>query len=122
MTSAEALLNQAGDVLDGTVHVPTAQRTRSAGHLGRQALELVVAQACLAHDADLPGAPMRTRLIVLDTLAPADVSRAARSAWEGLSRSYHRHAYELPPTDIEIRVLLATVRTLLDSHGNRSDG
>lgn len=49
---------------------------------------------------DLPG---RTRLLMLHGyLEPAQVQHVA-SAWHGLSRAGHHHAYELAPAQAELR-------------------
>jgi hypothetical protein len=68
---------------------------------------------CAELGAQLPRASMRARLIVLDVLGRPDQTHSAQVAWNGLSRACHRHAYELSPTDREVRALLDHVAALL---------
>ncbi|UUO00323.1 hypothetical protein M4D79_14855 [Mycolicibacterium novocastrense] len=44
-----------------------------------------------------------------------DVGERAKRLWYSLSRACHHHAYELQPSALEIRQLVAEVRTLDDS-------
>lgn len=111
---ARELLARAVDVLDGRVHVPQSQRTRAAAHLGRQALEVAIILICASLRVSVAGTRVRTRLIVLATLGPRSISEPAQAAWNGLSRCAHRHAYELPPSDPEIRDLLNHVARVVE--------
>lgn len=53
----------------------------------------------------------RTRLLLLHGyLEPAQVQHVA-AAWHGLSRAGHHHAYELAPTQAELRSWAEAVRT-----------
>ncbi len=62
---------------------------------------------------------MRSRLIVLHVPGPPEVSGPARAAWDGLTRAYHRHAYELAPANAEICAPLDHVAELLNAGGAR---
>ncbi|GEL18669.1 hypothetical protein [Pseudonocardia asaccharolytica] len=116
---AADLLELARAVLDEKVAVPARQRARAAAHLGRLALEEIVSRLCARVGAELPRASMRSRLVVLQVLAPPEWSRSACAAWEGLSRACHRHAYELSPADAEIGALLDHVAVLLLPHARK---
>lgn len=109
----EDLLAQATAILDGKEHIPAAQRTRAAAYLARQTLEQIVRRRCAALGADMRRASMRSQLIVLRILSP-DCAEPAQAAWAGLSRACHRHAYELAPTEHEIRALIALVYSASD--------
>ena len=108
------LLEKARAVLDGEVAVPPATRSRAGAHLARQALEHLIDELCVHYSgAHLARAKTRSQLIVLQALGPLDCATAVRTAWEGLSQACHRHAYELPPTESEVRGHLDTVSSLL---------
>jgi hypothetical protein len=61
----------------------------------------------------MPNAKGRSRLIVLRVLDPVAGTHAGR-AWDGLSRACHRHAFELPPAESEVRALMDDVRVVLE--------
>ena len=114
MTFARDRIALATAVLEGHVPVPEAQRIVAAAQLARMGLEEAVAAILRTHGIDLGRARMSSRLTVLRVLAGARTGAVARSAWSGLSRACHRHAFELPPSEPEIRSLVALVRTLID--------
>lgn len=103
------LLVQANAILDGTTHVPPAQRSRAAAHLARQALENALLDQCAERGIPMPDTTMRSKLIVLRAIAPPEISGPAQAAWDGLSRACHRHAYELAPRDTEVHTLIQLV-------------
>lgn len=85
--------------------------------LGRQALEMLIAQFLTLVSADAAGWTARSRLAVLTvTFAGTPLPRNTRAAWENLSNACHLHAYELSPTPAEVRGWLEDVRSLADQH------
>lgn len=114
MTTARDRIALATTVLDGDVPVPEAQRIVAAAQLARMGLEEAVAAILRTHGIDLVRARMSSRLTVLHVLAGPSTGAVARSAWSGLSRACHRHAFELPPAEPEIRSLMMLVRALTD--------
>lgn len=111
-TSAAAILAHARAVLDGTLPVPKARAPRAAALLARQALEDTVRALCRSVGVDLDRATTRSQLIGIRVLLGATVADIAEVAWSGLSRACHHHAYELAPTEGEVRHLIALVSTL----------
>lgn len=67
------------------------------------------------------GCPMRHQLLALPSFVGAETALAARTAWHGLSRAMHHHAYELAPTAAELqswhRDVVALVGLLTQPHG-----
>jgi len=59
------------------------------------------------------GRPMRHQLLALATFADRKAATLARTAWHGLSRAMHHHAYELPPTAAELESWHQDVSELL---------
>lgn len=114
MTAAHAL-DRAEAVLDGTVAVPPDQRIVAAAHLARSALEAGVTDLLADRGVDLRRAWVTSRLTVVQVLVGSEVGTRARLAWAGLSSTCHRHAFELPPADGEVRVLIGEVRSVIDS-------
>jgi hypothetical protein len=107
-----ALLALSDQILDGTVPIPGGRATRAAAAVARQALETLVLRAT---DELVPGMyrpSMRSRLILLRELGDPARGRLAETAWEGLSRACHHHAYELHPSETEVRALVGLVRSL----------
>jgi hypothetical protein len=113
VTTADRMAQAIG-VLDGTIPVPEQQRVRAAAHLGRNALEHTVTEILAVHGTELGRAWMSSRLTVLYVLAGAETATRDRVAWAGLNRVCHRHAFELPPAEAEVRVLLDHVASLSD--------
>ncbi|WP_052583683.1 hypothetical protein [Saccharomonospora iraqiensis] len=114
-SSAAALLDHARTVLAGRHTVPAAQVPRAAAILARQALEDAVEARCRAAGAELGGHNQRSRLIVLRMLVGGPVSDSAATAWAGLSRACHHHAYELAPTVGEVAQLIEHVAAVVTS-------
>jgi hypothetical protein len=117
MTTTQRL-DRATQVLDGRVAVPAEQRVVAAVWLARSGLEEAVAATLTAKGHDLRRAWMASRLTVFACLVGAERSATARIAWTELSRACHRHAFELPPAEGEVRALIANVRALV----GRTDG
>lgn len=124
-TSPTSLLELAQAVLGGTHPIPIAQTPRAAALLARQALEELIDELCVAVGAPLRRATTRSRLVSLRILADDGVASIAATAWAGLSRACHQHAYELTPTVGEIRHLIDLVAALIARTGTgigRSEG
>lgn len=115
---AGRLLAEAGAILDGARGIPPSQVPRAAAFVARQAVEDAVKRLCLDVGADLPRANERSRLIVLRCVVDADVAEAAHTAWSGLSRYCHRHAFELSPTPDEVRHLIERAWRLVEPVGS----
>jgi hypothetical protein len=110
--TAAATIATAEEVLAGRVAVPVHLRVITAAHLARCALEHAITAVLEARGHQLPRANGRSRLIVLRVLDEAAGAHAGH-AWDGLSRACHRHAFELPPSEAEVRALLDDVRAVL---------
>ena len=102
------LLGHARAVLDGTIRMPGLSAPRAAALLARQALEDGLRERVRDLCPGLDRATARSQLICLRVLRP-DTGLAAQRAWDGLCRACHHHAYELTPTDSEVRRLIALV-------------
>lgn len=74
----------------------------------RNRLERSIIDCLTAHGWQVAASTMRVRLICLRVARP-DCLDAAESAWAGLSRACHYHAYELDPADAEIAHLTQLV-------------
>ncbi|SNS96240.1 hypothetical protein [Rhodococcoides kyotonense] len=111
-TSPAVMLHNAERLLDGNVGA-AGSSARLAAFLARQALETLVDERCRALDVDVPGASMRSRLVVLRSLDTSERADAAAIAWNRLSSACHHHAYELAPTVSEVRHLCGLVAVLV---------
>ena len=121
--SATDLLAYAGAVLDGAISMPPRRATRAAAMLTRQALEDIALAMCRSVGADLDRASMRSRLICIRILIGDEDADVAETGWIGLCRACHHHAYELTPTEAEVRHLVDVVGSLGDRwsrHGGSS--
>jgi hypothetical protein len=56
---------------------------------------------------------MRSCLISLRVLLGDSIADMAEIAWAGLSHACHHHAYELTPTDSEVRHLIKLASTVI---------
>lgn len=121
--SATDLLAYAGAVLDGAISIPPRRAARAAAMLTRQALEDIAQAMCRSVGANLDRATMRSQLICIRVLIGDEDADAAETGWAGLCRTCHYHAYELTPTEAEVRHLVDVVRSLCDRrsrHGGSS--
>jgi hypothetical protein len=107
-------LRNAERLLDGNVGA-AGSSARLAAFLARQALEELVDERCRALGADVPGASMRSKLVIMRSLDTTECADAAAIAWNRLSNVCHHHAYELAPTVSEVRHLCGVVAVLLNS-------
>jgi len=112
MTARTALLDYAGQVLDGRVPLGSSG-PRTAALLSRCALEdWIDEQSADWAPSEHPYPSTRSKLVVLETLGDRATGGRARFIWESLSRTAHHHAYELQPSVAEVRLLLDQVRAL----------
>lgn len=110
------LLQQAEQVLDGRLLV-ASHRERAACWLARAAFEQIVADLLIQAGHDPGEATMRTQLSCLEAAYLNDrpgLANQAEYAWAALSCAAHEHAFELSPTESEVRHLLTVVRKLQD--------
>lgn len=108
--SANAILEQARGVLDGT----SQSRNRVACWLARSALEECVRDLLIAKGR-MPGdATMASLLTCLEIAYQDDPQVADRAdfAWARLSNACHQHAFELSPTASEAANLIEMVAEL----------
>jgi hypothetical protein len=112
VTGRAALLDYANDVLDGKFSLgPRAPRT--AALLARLALEDWLDEQSASWCAVNGKSPTTaSKLVVLRINMGVDVGERARRAWHSLSRAVHHHAYELQPSQAEVRHLVGQVRVL----------
>jgi hypothetical protein len=112
--SATKLLDYANAILNGVISMPPRRAARAAAMLTRQALEDIAQAMCRSVGANLDRAAMRSRLICIRFLVDAEDADLAETAWIGLCRTCHHHAYELTPTETEVRHLVGVVGSLCD--------
>jgi len=107
------MLEDAADLLGGSISAPRGQAVRLSSLLARQAFEEVVSELCLAKGEclDYPVA-MRSRLIFIRDRYDGETAAMAETAWAGLSEACHHHSYELTPTVGEIHYYLGLVSKL----------
>lgn len=113
MSDRGALLDYADQILEGTVALG-ARSARVAALLARSAFEdWLDEQNPWAVTA--PARPTAaSKLVALSVRDDPEVGHRATRAWAGLSRACHHHAYELQPSQAEVRQLVAMVRALDD--------
>lgn len=87
---------------------------RASALLTRHALEAALDDLWRRRAPGLERCSMRAQLLCLPTYLRADDDLATRAsfAWTGLSRASHHHAYELPPTAVELSSWIETVEEL----------
>ena len=115
------LLTEARRLLDRADETTAGRWSRAAALLARQALESAVA-TMLAERA--PGAERcsaRAQLLCLRQLIDPNQAFAIEHAWVGLSRACHHHAYELPPTAVELAGWLDIVVALASAQEDRPE-
>ena len=88
---------------------------RAAALLGRQALELLLAELWQRRAPGTEEASMRAQLICLPRYLDAALAGRVAYAWGALSDACHQHAYELAPTAPELRRWLHVVEELGDA-------
>lgn len=113
----EQILDSAQAILDGKTMMPKTRAPRASAMLARQALEDAVRDLCDLAGADVGRATMRSRLIIIRVLLGSGVADLAETAWAGLTRACHHHAYELAPNADEVDHLIGLV-SKLNQHRN----
>ena len=112
MTDRAALLDYAGDVLDGKVSLGS-RGARTAALLARRALEDWLDEQSATWSTSSYWEPTtKSKLVVLEALRGADIGELAKNVWHGLSVACHHHSYELQPSAVEVRHLVEQVRKL----------
>ena len=111
MSDRSALLDYAEQILDGTVALGS-RSARVAALLARSAFEdwLDEQNAWVVTSTKRPNTA--SKLVALCTREDREIGHRAMRAWDGLSRACHHHSYELQPSAVEVRHLVAAVRTL----------
>lgn len=112
MTTPGGLLDYADAVLDGDIALGH-RAARTAALLARLALEAWLNEQTASWPKTSGLYPtMTSKLIVLTTNQVAGEGDRARRLWHSLSRALHYYAYELQPSPVEVRFLVAQVRAL----------
>ena len=112
MRDHQALLTAAGQLVDGG----GPRHIHMACWLGRQAFEVLLSDFA---DEVAPGLQCSTRsrlAVVIVGFEGTELPQRAVSAWANLSRASHLAAYELTPTQAEVRGWLDDVHHLADMH------
>ena len=110
MSDRAALLDYADDLLDGDIALG-ARGPRTAALLARCALEEWLDEQSTTWSSPAGKRPTtNSRLVVLSALQGVEVGERVKRVWHGLSRACHHHAYELQPSALEIKRLVAEVR------------
>ncbi|OBG82603.1 hypothetical protein A5733_14945 [Mycobacterium sp. NS-7484] len=124
MTDRVELLSYAEQVLDGTVRLGV-RGPRTAALLARCAFEdwLDEMSAPWATQAETDRPPTTSsKLVALGALHGNELGEQAKTAWNGLSRAVHHHAYELQPSVTEVRYLVRLVRDACTGSGPEPAG
>jgi len=105
-SAAEALLNQAQEVMD--LQSESRVMTRTAALIARQALESALEKFWYARGfPEVAHVSMRAQLICLNEFSNEKLAEDTSHIWWTLSRACHHHPYELAPTYEEINSWLA---------------
>lgn len=110
----QQILNEAATLLERPT--PSLRRCwqRGCACLTRLALEQGLRRYWERVAPPVARCPMRHQLLALASFVDTETARLARTAWYGLSRATHHHAYELPATLAELHSWHRDVMTLLD--------
>ena len=87
---------------------------RGCACLTRLALEQGLCRYWEREAPTVARSPMRHQLLALPAFVDEATALLARTAWHGLSRAMHHHAYELAPTHAELDSWHRDVAALLD--------
>lgn len=103
MTDPSRLLELAREMLGNAEPATAGLWPRAAALLGRQALEISIAEIWRRRQPQMLGCSARAQFLALTEIADiGSLASRARYAWTTLSRACHHHAYELSPTDAEL--------------------
>src|SRR5579884_1053068 len=115
-TDAHALASAALDVMRMESDHTAGVWPRAAALLGRQALELALADLWRAVAPGLDRTPYHCQLLCAgEMLNDHPLGGRVSSAWHVLSNGCHYRAYELPLTAAELKSALETVWELADA-------
>lgn len=109
MTDSVLLLQTTERLLTQVVPGTRGLWPRTAALILRAALEEELDEFWLRTEPSVAAANTRAQLLLLRQYADAEVADRAASAWHGLSRACHHHAYELAPEAQELRSWLNAV-------------
>lgn len=115
MTDRAELLDHADQVLDGAYGLGV-RATRTAALLARRAFEDWLEEMSADWSSEVGSDRLPTtvsKLVAVGALRGDELGERAKSSWHGLSRAVHLHAYELAPSEGEVRVLVGRVRELV---------
>lgn len=112
MTGRDTLLDYADRLLDGEFGLG-ARGPRTAALLARTVLEEWLDEQSASWLSSTVGHPTaRSKIVALGAIQGGSVGERTRRVWHGLSRAVHHHAYELQPSNHEVRDLVGAVRDL----------
>lgn len=117
MSLSAKLLTLADGVMENSTGVMVSRWPRATAAVGRQAIEAALDEFWQANEPSMVGLrSKRAQLLSLQVYHP-DIwlAREVSSAWAQLSRACHFHPYELPPTEVELRILLDVARRFASS-------
>lgn len=120
-------MSEAADLLRAARSLMSAGATqlhgcwpRAVALLGRQALEGALDDMWAQRAPGVQQASRTAQLLCLSTyLEGPELVRGVRYAWHALSRACHHHAYELPPTAVELDGMLAATERLVRVAGTQ---
>lgn len=122
MSLRVALLQLADGVISKPTGVMVGRWPRAAASLGRQSIEASLADYWQRIEPTIANTSMRAQLLALPVyLHDERLGRDVSSAWHQLPRACHYHPYELPPTEPELRHLLAVARRFATAVGTAVD-
>lgn len=107
--SASGLLAMAEAVMSRATPATAGLWPRAAALLARQALEAALDDYWLSRGLALGRCGTRQQLICLREYLPATDAGLVYEAWATLTRACHHQAYELAPTEPELRRAMAAV-------------
>jgi len=121
MTSRQ-LLEAADTLLSEPSAAWEGRWPRAVALLIRQALERAMEELFADTSPPLMRAAFRAQLLALRIWLPSELAGRVAYAWVALTRATHHHAYELPPTAIELAGWLETTDELSRRVANRGAG
>jgi hypothetical protein len=113
LISAGEVLEMARGLLDRAEPVSSGLWPRAVALLGRQALEMSMDELWRQRGVGMEQCSTHAQLLCLSLFIEEPLAERADYAWRSLSRACHHHAYELAPTDEELRSWLADVDAVI---------
>lgn len=86
--------------------------------IARTELEAWIDEKCRTLDAELPKASARVQLLCLPHVVGQELADFVAFTWNALSDACHHHAYELPPSAVQLSRLCDQVETVTDSESS----